>query len=138
MRKEYKPEEVPLYEKLSSKGQSVIYLRIGDLHLLEGTYDFKFRLYDRLPENCVLTRTEYVQNRRIKLDELTGITLRYQQEFGSVRAGVRSMPIGVRHAPPLGWQYDLIQGFASLGVQIRPEWVIHPNELQTYKQKYGL
>ncbi|MCV6589933.1 MAG: EH signature domain-containing protein, partial [Marinobacterium sp.] len=61
IRQNYRQGEVPQYAMLKESDISVIYLKVREIHLIEGTHDTKLWIYPQLPSNAQLLSYEVRQ-----------------------------------------------------------------------------
>ena len=132
LRSNYNIEELPSYAKVQDPNISVIYLRVGGMHIVEGTHSFSIRIYDRLPKDNSLIDYE-VQSLKTKTLR-TRIAEKYIDQFGATNV----MPAKITHHPNLAWQHKVIECLAEFGVDVNPEEVLTRSDYRQYRRKYGI
>jgi len=124
----YDKEEMPKFSKLTDSDLSIIYLKVGNIHMVEGSHSFSLRLYDELPDREKILN----YSRSFRGSEL-GPRLAEQYERKSLRRA-----FSVTHNPNLTWQHKVIQEFNKQGISVNPEWVLTPSDYKTYRQKFPM
>jgi len=123
----YDQKNMPKFSRLTDSDLSVIYLKVGHIHMVEGSHSFSLRLYDELPDRERLLN----YSRTFRGSEL-GPRLAEMYERKSQKAA-----FSVTHNPNLTWQHKVIQEFGKQGVSINPEWVLTLDDYRNYRRKYG-
>lgn len=108
-------------------------MKVGDLHVLEGSHSAKFWIFDQLPSN-----TKVLDYNTLKFDQRelgVAIEKHYNNEFGKNH---RLVPVGITHNPNISWQRRVINALISEGVQLEVEKLFTPEDYSEYKYKYGV
>ena len=92
LRRNFKKEELPVFGRLSDANKCIIYLRIGDAHIIEGSHSFYLWVYDKLPENQRVTKYGIFEFDPRELG--MGIKEQYLKEYRSYR---NDYPINIVH-----------------------------------------
>jgi len=119
----------PKFSKITDDPNlSVIYLKVGNSHMVEGSHSFKIRIYKELPnkEHFLSYAKPYS-----KRDLGPGMRDAYQKIHGT-------SCFEVTHSQGISWQHKTIQEFKKFGVYVDPEWVLTKSDYRDYKDKYGL
>jgi len=108
---QYDPEKRPMYAQISHKNKSLIYMQVGDVHLIEGTHNYSARLLDRLPQSSGITDQE---KKKFILPELaTGLDQKYVSEFQESKH-LYVVPHDIHNA----WQRKLTDIFQEFDVHL--------------------
>lgn len=127
---QYNHDQIPTFSRLNHADLSVIYLKVGDIHMVEGSHSFSLRLYDELPDGGQFSFAS--RSRRFGSRELgIGLAEKYKRQY-------RRDVFSVTHHPPLTWQHKVIQELGKKGVSVNPEWVLLPGDYRKYRRKFGV
>ena len=131
LKRNYKESELPVYANVKDPNRSMIYLNVAGKHMIEGTHNFKFWLYEDLPSD------NKINNYDQKLFTPQELTTRLEASFHQHFAGFnKKPPISISHNGD--WQHKAIDAFNSFGVRINPEKVLTEQNYLIYKRRYGL
>ena len=128
----YKKEELPEYASLKDSYLSIIYLKVGNCHLIEGSHSARLWIFPRLPSDARITN--YAKRRYQRTDLSTRIEKLYYEEYGYSAKS----PISIRHYPDLSWQATAIRYLQSEGIRPDIEKLIEPRFYRKLKSWYGL
>jgi len=131
LKENYKKSELPVYANINDhSNRSMIYLKVSGKHMIEGTHNFKFWLYDDLPNNNKLQNYDQIE---FVPEE---ITTELKKVFIRQYRDTRKPPVSISHV--IGWQHKVIEAFKKLGVYIDPEKVLSTEDYINYKRRYGM
>ena len=137
----YQQSELPSYAHLSDNDKCIIYMQVGDYHIIEGSHSSYLWIYDRLPSQ------QPIHNYNVKsfgTREL-GVGLRevYEQEFHHKRNALHDkhsmFPFRIQHIPTnLNWQRSALKALHYCGLDIDAETVLSEEDYQYLRQRHGL
>jgi len=131
LKENYKKSELPVYANINDhSNRSMIYLKVSGKHMIEGTHNFKFWLFDDLPNNNKLQN--YDQIEFVPEEITTELKKVFIRQYGDTR----KPPVSISHV--IGWQHKVIEAFKKLGVYIDPEKVLSTEDYINYKRRYGM
>lgn len=129
----YKPEELPSYAHVKDTYRSVIYLKVGDCHMVEGSHNFSLRIFSKLAES-----SKRILDPSVKMFQpchlSTSLVTQYQNEFDDHDF------IEIRHSSTsaLSWQAKAVEFFCTHGVKLDLEKMFSHEDYIFYKDHYGL
>ena len=137
----YRQSELPSYAHLADNDKCIIYMQVGDYHIIEGSHSSYLWIYDRLPSQ------QHIHNYNVGsfgVREL-GVGLReiYEQEFHRRQNALlddRSLfPFRIQHNPTnLSWQRSALKALHYCGLDIDAETVLTEEDYQYLRQWHGL
>ncbi|MGN7610833.1 EH signature domain-containing protein [Magnetococcales bacterium HHB-1] len=128
LQQNYTQNELPSYASITGNS-SVIYLKVGHCHLIEGSHSFKLWFFSELPKDLLLFN--YDAEQRFNIDALRG---ELQREEVQSKKGV-----GIRHTPwKLSWQYQAISYLKKEGIRLDISEMFNRDDYLLYKKIYGL
>ena len=129
----YRREELPEYAQVRDPYTSMIYLRVGDCHIIEGSHSFKLWILPRLPEQSRITN---YSNKIFDREDLsTHLKRQFENEFGFELNRLAS----IVHTPHgLSWQAKAIEHLRRVGVRLDLEQLFSSEDYRFYKNRYGL
>jgi hypothetical protein len=122
LRNNYSLDKIPQFTQLTDGGdKSLIYLRIRNAHVLEGTHNFSIRISEEPP------------TRNIELAKRANI-----RSVASVNTV--TTPISHSHSPKPLWQYKVISALnaSPFNLSISPQIVLSEEDYRIYKQNWGM
>jgi len=131
LKRNYKESELPVYANVKDPNRSMIYLKVAGKHMIEGTHNFKFWLYEDLPSDNKLCN--YDQTLFTPQELTTNLKASFLHHFSGFN---KKPPVSISHNGD--WQHKVIDAFDSFGVRIHPEKVLTEQNYLTYKRRYGL
>ncbi len=132
VRNNYDKNEIPDYATVSDPNISMIYLQIGDLHIVEGTHSFKIWIYPALARSANLLNYGVKHFTRHQISQ--GLNQRYIREYGK-----GSPSTAITHAPKnCLWQYKAIRYLQSYGIDLDVESLFSREDYRLYKKLYGI
>jgi len=131
-KRNYKKGAIPKYATVNNPDISMIYLQVGDLHVIEGTHNFKFWVFPAIPQkSSVLNYARHQFGRR----ELSGgLHDLYKQEFDF------NNPVAdITHSPKnCNWQSKAINYLQTYGIELNIEMLFSKEDYLLYRRLYGL
>lgn len=133
LKENYKPSQLPAYEVLNGSGdnkhKSLIYLKLTNGEMIEGSHSCYLRIFSRFTRQVPVIN---YNNKRFTYYTLTSEMDRF----------VENMALPVRHKithnPELSWQRKAILALKELGIRVYPEDVLIPKDQKAFKRKYGI
>ncbi len=115
-------ENLPEFGTINSKDQSLIYLNVRGVHILEGTHNFAVRIYKDLP-------IPGLANYEKKNFNLGDITRNYQPDHRIINTNSKKP----------AWQHKFITTLAkSFNIRIDPEHVLSDRDYRIYRREFGM
>lgn len=132
LRSMYKREDLPSYARVRDTHRSILYLHVGNCHLIEGSHSFKIWIFSKLPENVSIFN--YVR-REFSVQELSSDLIdSCEKTFGS-----NFKYTDIRHSPSnFNWQHHAISFLRNAGEKIDLEEIFTKNEYKAYRSMYGV
>ena len=137
----YRQSELPSYAHLADNDKCIIYMQVGDFHIIEGSHSSYLWIYDRLPSQ------QHIHNYNVGsfgVRELgVGLKEVYAREFQHRQDDFFSeqslFPFRIQHNPiNLSWQRSALRALHYCGLDIDAEAVLSEEDYQTLRQRYGL
>ncbi|NCC60227.1 MAG: hypothetical protein EOM12_04655 [Verrucomicrobiae bacterium] len=131
LKSSYRSDELPSYAKLLDSKKSIIYLQVGNCHIIEGTHSFKMYIYSYLPENLPLFDYSHIY---YSINELTNkiinkIHINYNEK----------KYVQIIHRPHnFYWQNIAIRFLTKNGVNIDIEKIFNNEEYINYLKLHGI
>ncbi len=122
LKRNYSKDKIPQYTLLNDGGdKSLIYLKIRNAHVLEGTHNFSIRISEEPP------------SKNIELSKRVDI-----RTVASVNTV--TTPIPHSHSPKPLWQYKVLSALNDdpFNLSISPEIVLSEEDYRIYKQNWGM
>lgn len=124
----FKKGELPHYATVSGQ-TSMIYMQVGDFHIIEGSHSFKFWILPILPKDGDIL--DYTKIRFLPED------LRFNDVyFCEMKFGKRQYlwPTGITHAPTrFSWQADVIKQLTKLGISLNVKKLFANEDYKNFK-----
>lgn len=128
----YGYRELPSYARVLDSNRSMIYLHVGNCHMIEGSHSFKLWIFNKLPDDIKLLN--YTKKEFSVYDLSTSIVSECSNKFSN-----DFDYINIVHSPfNFNWQHKAISFLREYGVQIDLEEIFTPNEYRSYKRMYGV
>ena len=118
-------EDIPYHGAYKGSVTSVIYLKVGNVHFLEGSHSFKLRMGTKLPNNKNIMNHTF---QAIHPDDCRHLFLRGTPEDERFEA---------THTSNGGWIYSAAEYLTKNGVKIDAALVMDEPLYKTYKRRYG-
>lgn len=133
LRRNYSKEELPNYALVKDTDKSLIYLRVGHCHLVEGSHTCKLWIFPRLPAESNITNYSKEQ---FSYRELTSKLLDlYLSEAGE---STQYESIVHRNSDRFIWENRAIEFLKDQGVSLDIELLFSKADYQRYKRMYGV
>lgn len=118
VREHFDLHDLPEFASLGISDVSLIYLDLGDAHLLEGTHAFQARVYPALP--------------------IPGLADYESEKFSLSAIRKYQSPYSVRHthSPLPRWQHELIDILGVFNLEIDPQTVLSEEDYQAYRKVF--
>lgn len=128
LKKNYNQEHLPSFSRVAGD-KSIIYLRVGHSHMIEGSHSCRLWIYDDLDDSAVV--------KNYNLTDFTYEDLTTGMNRRMIRKGIREVA-AITHAPAnFNWQKKAIEAFRQIGVPVSPKDVLLPNDYRQYKAIHG-
>ena len=147
LRQNYKGRELPGYVRVNEADTSMIYLKVGKLHMLEGSHSFKVKVMKSVPLESSLLNYSV---KEVKTTEFRVDLMRmYVREFiaPQVTSGMEIKKYALEsgsgyfeatHDVGLNWQKNMLAFFRKNGVVVDPSAVLTEQQYVVYKRRFGL
>ena len=133
LKRGYKKEDLPEYACVKDSQRSMIYLQVGNLHMIEGSHSFKLWIFPKLPSTSKILN--YQKTHFNPSDLSSYLESRYYSEFG--RNATR--PADITHTPAnFSWQHKAIQYLKQRGVKVDVEKLFTKQDYAKYIRLKGL
>lgn len=133
LKKNYEKDELPEYAKVKDTYRSMIYLQVGDLHLIEGSHSFKLWIFPYMPKDSRVL--DYGVSLFTPPDISTDLERRYLFEFNHLG----HKPVSIIHTPSrFSWQHNAIVYMSKMGLRLDIEKLFSPKDYAQYKRFYGI
>lgn len=129
IKKNYKPEHRPDYSLVTDGDRSIIYARLTQGHMIEGSHNCQIWFYDKLPDNVFFN--EYGKQRLTYRDLTNGFNEKM------IVAGCPAKDNFYHYSTNFNWQNKAISTLKRMGVSIRAADVLSADDYQRYKRLYG-
>ncbi|GIU15823.1 MULTISPECIES: EH signature domain-containing protein [unclassified Shewanella] len=125
----YKKDELPNYSVVSDQDKSIIYLKLKNAHVIEGSHSCYLWIYPNLHEDALV----FNYNRTTpSYSELTN-GLAAKMAIKGCRPSAR-----IQHNPTnFNWQYQGVEALKSLGMNVTGLDVLSTEDYKRYKRLYG-
>ncbi len=133
LKRGYKKEDLPEYASVKDSQRSMIYLQVGNLHMVEGSHNFKLWIFPKLPSASKIL--DYQKTHFNRLDLSSYLESRYYSEFGPNA----TRPADITHTPAnFSWQHKAIQYLKQRGVKVDVEKLFTKKDYSMYIRLKGL
>jgi hypothetical protein len=133
VKRNYQRQDLPEYAKVQDAYRSMIYLKVGDYHMIEGSHSFKLWIFKDLPADSSIF--DYA------VKYFTADELSYDLKRACLQAGTNysQRPVSIIHNPhSFAWQASAISALRNLGVRLDLEKLFSATDYQAYKRRHGL
>ncbi|MBY5990509.1 EH signature domain-containing protein [Ferrimonas balearica] len=113
-------EDLPAYSTVADQDKSIIYLNLGDVHLVEGSHNCKLWLHRKLPHNNVLN------NYSVSIPSYYDLT----------RGIASGQHTAITHTPNR-WITNAISAMQSYGIAVMAEHVMDKKDAKAHIRTYG-
>lgn len=137
LKNNYSQDKLPSFLPISdSRDTSVIYLKVGGCHVVEGTHSFSIWIYDELPEGNPIQDYDLASCSKRGLG--VGMAESYWQARNDFDPYKRhDKLVRITHRPDL-WQGKVISALSRFGVNVDPSQVLPARDYRAYKRRYGV
>jgi hypothetical protein len=123
---------LPNYAIVSDSNRSMIYLRVGHCHMIEGSHNCTLRIFPKLPTKSAIT--DYGAKQFTPYDLGKRAETQYHEEFG-----IDPFPAAIRHNPrAFAWQHEAIIYFSKQGIRLDTERLFSEVDYRKYKATHGV
>lgn len=131
LRRIYKNKELPSYARVSDSHRSIIYLQVGNCHMIEGSHSFKLWIFSKIPEDNSIFN--YTKNNFSVSNLSTEIVYACSNKFL-----INYKYVDIVHSPfNFRWQHKAIEFLKNNGEQLDIEEIFTKQEYKSYKIMYG-
>lgn len=137
----YRQSELPSYAHLADNDKCIIYMQVGDYHIIEGSHSSYLWIYDSLPSQQHIHNYNVgsfgVRELGVGLKEIYTREFQHRQDdFFSERS---LFPFRIQHNPiNLSWQRSALKALHYCGLDIDAEAVLSEEDYQYLRQWHGL
>jgi hypothetical protein len=133
LKKGYNKEDLPEYARMNDSYRSMIYLKVGHVHLIEGSHDVKLWVFPQLPK---ATNILSYQHKQFSAPSLSSVLKgQYDNEFGYGAAP----PAEIVHQPKnFFWQHQAINRLKGFGIKLDVEKLFSKQDYTKYIRIHGL
>lgn len=134
VKRKYQRQNLPEYARVNDSYRSMIYLKVGDFHIIEGSHSFKLWIFKSIPSEASIF--DYAV-KRFTSQELSSDLARLCYRKTNDYYG--KWPVSIRHNPHgFAWQAEAIDALRKLGVRLDLEQLFSHADYRKYKLKHGL
>ncbi|UTF51785.1 EH signature domain-containing protein [Desulfomicrobium sp. ZS1] len=127
----YGYKELPSYARVLDSNRSIIYLHVGNCHMIEGSHSFKLWIFTKLPDDIKILN--YTKREFSVSDLSTSIVSECSNKFPN-----NFYYTSIVHSPSnFNWQHKAISFLRSAGESLDLEEIFTNNEYSLYKKMYG-
>jgi hypothetical protein len=129
----YRSQDVPEYARVNDAYRSMIYLKVGDYHIIEGSHSFKLWIFKDIPAKANIF--DYA------VKHFTPRELSYELEDLCMQTTslYTQPPVSIVHNPhSFSWQASAISALRNLGVRLDLEQLFSEEDYREYKWRHGL
>jgi hypothetical protein len=129
LNRNYNKEHLPSFSHVKGD-KSIVYLQLGDIHIVEGSHSCYLWIYRQLDSSAFVL--DYSKN-KVTYSDLTSGMARKMEALGSPPTS------RITHQPSnFKWQRDAIQSLKSLGIDIDMKDVLSPEDYSIYVRRFGV
>ncbi|WP_295031794.1 EH signature domain-containing protein [Shewanella sp.] len=129
LKRHYKKNELPSYSVVSDQDKSIIYLKLKNAHVIEGSHSCYLWIYPHLHEDAL------VFNYNLTTPSYSALTsgLSAKMALKGCKPSAK-----ILHSPAkYKWQYEGVQALKGLGMDIKGSDVLSNNDYKQFKRFYG-
>lgn len=130
IKKNYKPEHRPEYSLVQDGDRSIIYARLTNGYMIEGSHNCQIWFYKKLPDSIPFI--EYGAQKQTYRDLTSGFNAR------TIKHGYAAINNFTHHPVNFNWQRKALETLKRMGVSIRAADVLSADDYQLYKRLYGV
>ena len=125
----YKAEHLPDFSLVTDDNRSIIYVDIGNAHLVEGSHSCYLRIYKNLDPSA--TVFDYAKSKQT----YCGLTSRLEREMSNLGYDSQAK---ITHSPTnFSWQRKAIETLKDLRVPINMKDVLIPDDYRAFIRRFG-
>lgn len=129
LRKTYKAEHLPDFSLVTDDNRSIIYVDIGNAHLVEGSHSCYLRIYRNLDASA--TVFDYAKSKQTYY----GLTSRLEGQMANLGHNSQA---NITHNPTnFSWQRKAIETLKDLRVPINMKDVLTPDDYRSFVRRFG-
>ena len=126
----YKPEHLPRFSNIEYDDRSIIHVQLGDIHIIEGSYNCYLWIYHKLDSSAVVF--DYTKNSVPYRDLTQGLQEKME------RKGIIHTENITHNSTNVSWQNKAIKALNKLRIGIAPQDVLSDEDAMKYKRRYGV
>jgi hypothetical protein len=129
LRKTYKKEHLPDFSLITDDSRSIIYVDIGNAHLVEGSHSCYLRIYKSLDTSA--TVFDYAKPKQTYY----GLTAKLEEQMANLGHNSQA---NITHNPTnFSWQRKAIETLKHLNVPVTIKDVLTPVDYRVFVRKFG-
>lgn len=129
LKQNYKRDELPNYSVVRDQDKSIIYLKLKNAHVIEGSHSCYLWIYPHLHETAV------VFNYNLTTPSYSDLTSGLSSKMINKGCGPSAK---IQHNPSnFNWQYQGVEALKSLGMNVNGRDVVSAEDYKRYKRLYG-
>lgn len=133
IRREYKEGDLTDFALSGSTDTSVLYLKVGRVHMIEGSHNFRLHLMDELPTKLGIL--DYSRKNFYKGLEGKSPDYAYRIEYGENKFKLNYFH--TRHDAHKRWQIKALNHLKKMGVNVQASECLSPDAYRKYRREYG-
>lgn len=134
VKRKYQSKDLPEYAWVTDSYRSMIYLKVGDYHIIEGSHSFKFWIFKNIPSEASIF--DYAVKRFTPQDLSSDLAYLCSQDSKDY---YDEWPVSIRHNPhSFAWQSEAIIALRKLGIRLDLEQLFSSEDYREYKRNHGL
>ncbi|RBP52985.1 EH signature domain-containing protein [Arenicella xantha] len=124
-------DRLPNYKKVNDAKTSMIYLKIGSKHIIEGTHSFKLKVMDQVPSKLPIMD---FSKSAVDLSDFRGQGFKtmWIKEFATKLGYIEKT-----HAVNLSWVNDLLEELRKANIDVTEADIVPREKMQWFIRKYG-
>ena len=133
IKKRYHQKDLPEYANLNDRDRSIIYLKVGDHHIIEGSHNSYFRIFKDIPIDADIFKFSI---KNFDYSDLgTGLVSYCRSNLDYYDS---DWPVQITHNPNITWQAKAIANLKKLGIRVNIEKLFSNEDYHEYKYRFGL
>ncbi len=129
LRKTYKAKHLPDFSLVTDDNRSIIYVDIGNAHLVEGSHSCYLRIYKSLDASA--TVFNYAKSKQT----YDGLTSRLEGQMANL--GHHSLANIIHKPTNFSWQRKAIETLKDLRVPVTMKDVLTPDDYRAFVRRFG-
>lgn len=131
IKRNYRPEHVPDFSIVKNGDRSIIYARLTNGHMIEGSHNCQIWFYKNLHESAPVLK---YGKQQLDYEDLTGSLNRRMAQFGC-EAYEHFTHVS---SETYNWQKKSVTALREMGVKIKASDVLGEDDYRKYKRLYGV